>query len=502
MIDIKKISQIQSDFSVLDRAYREAEMTFDDYVSHCRLFVRKNLSEEYSNGDWDEKKKADFLNKLVTDFVGKHPVKVKGYTNNGIVNKTLLLEDLGDVMTGVSVLKEALQDPEVDEIQINDKNTIFVIRNGVTEPYVDSKGRIMQFSDNEEVHIVLNKIIDDGQGNTPQFTSGLPLLNAKTAKDQYRVNAVHHVANTRDKPPASFPITTVVLRKFKETKLELHHIIEGGACTPKMGRLVDKLGRAELKLFCVGPTGSGKTTLLRIIASTIPRHKRIIMIQNPAEITFMERDDMGRNIRNVVHHEVRETGEKTDDKVTASMENLISNSLRETPEVVLIGEARTPGEFFQIQRAMKTGHKLLGTFHAEDAYDAIGRFATELSTTTNATYTECVRLVADTINIIISQYKFENGDRRIMEISEVQGVDDQGYPKINMLFEYKLSGKVHTDERGRTVVEGEFVQRGILSPKLKKVFYKAGISYDDIAEFCNPKDIVKDEEEAEEEVRV
>lgn len=486
MITLKELYKIQSEYGVADASFKDSEISFEDYLAQCRVFISKNLPEEYTKGNWDTQKKTDTLISITSLFVDKHKVNVKGYVSQeGILDTQLLLEDLCDSVTGEAIIKDALADPEVDEIQINDKNTIFVIRQGIPEYYTDTKGRVMQFSNNDEIHTLLNKLIDDGTGNLPQFTDGVPLLNAKTAKHQYRINAVHHVANTMDKPPFNYPITTVVIRKFKESHLEINDLVRGGACTEQMGRLLMLLGRAELKLFCVGPTGSGKTTLLRIIASTVPKNKRMILIQNPTEISFFEKDAYGRNTRNVVHWEVVQSADE-DKNTSASMENLISNSLRATPEVVLIGEAREPGEFQQIQRAMRTGHKTLGTFHAEDARDAIGRFASEIGGGNN--YFECVRMVADSIDIIISQFKFENGERKVMEISEILGTDKDGEPIVSTLFKYNFTGKMAKDANGRIKVLGEFKQENYMSDKLKNSLFKVGIPFEQIAEFCDPKD--------------
>ena len=490
MITIQDIYKLQSDYSVADGNFKDSELSFGDYLVECRVFIYRNITEDYVKGNWDAEKKNSTLLNLVADFVDKHRVKVRGYVSSeGILNSELLLQDVCSAITGDSILREALLDPEVDEIQINDKDTIFVQKHGLLQPYVDSNGRVMQFINNDEIHIWLNKAIEDGTGSTPQFTDGVPLLNAKTAKNQYRVNAVHHVANTMDKPPHNFPITTVVIRKFKETHLEIDDLIRGGACTAKMGRLLTKLGKAELKLFCVGPTGSGKTTLLRIIASTIPYDKRIILVQNPTEISFFERDEMGRNVRNVVHWEVVQNTVDTEASSSATMANLISNTLRATPEVIIIGEAREPEEFAQIQRAMKTGHKTMGTYHAEDAFDALDRFASELSTASGSDFSECLRQVAKSIDIVISQYKFEDGTRRILEISEILGIDEHGEPKINKLFEFEMSGKMEDAGNGKKRVLGEFKQRGVLSKKLKMALFKAGIGMDELAEFCNADDI-------------
>ena len=486
MINLKEVYKIQSEYGVADESFKDSEISFEDYLAQCRMFISKNLPEVYTKGKWDSEKKLNTLINLTSLFVEKHKVNVKGYTSSeGILDTQLLLEDLCDSVTGEAIVKDALADPEVDEIQINDKNTIFVIRNGIPEYYTDSKGRVMQFSNNEEIHTLLNKLIDDGTGNLPQFTDGVPLLNAKTAKHQYRINAVHHVANTMDKPPYNYPITTVVIRKFKESHLGIEDLVRGGACTEQMGRLLMLLGRAELKLFCVGPTGSGKTTLLRIIASTVPKNKRMILIQNPTEISFFEKDAYGRNTRNVVHWEVVQSADE-EKNTSATMANLISNALRATPEVILIGEAREPEEFEQIQRAMRTGHKTLGTFHAEDAKDAISRFASEISH--GNSYFESVRMVADSIDIIISQFKFENGERKIMEISEIMGTDKDGEPIIRTLFKYNFTGRMAKDENGRVKVLGEFKQENYMSEKLKNSLYKVGIPYEQIAEFCDPND--------------
>ncbi len=481
MLDTRGVYRIQSEYGVSDGTFKDSETSFDEYLALCRVYLSNNLPESYSN--LDAMAKTEKIQELASEFIDNHPIKVAGYvTSEGILDVDLLRTDLNDAVTGVSILKEALEeDQDVDEIQINDKNTIYVSKKGVLVPYYDRKGRLMQFSSNEEIHILLSKLIDDNTGDMPQFTDGNPILNAKTAKHQYRVNAVHSSLNTMDKPPYSFPISTVVIRKFKEVKLSLKDLVKSGACSDQEARLLNLLGRAELKLFCVGPTGSGKTTLLDIIAKTVPLDKRIILVQNPTEIFLTERDETGRNVRNVVHWEVKDTKGSNSQNV-GSMENLISNTLRATPDVILVGEARTPGEFAQINRAMRTGHKVLGTFHAEDSADALGRYATELSSDSGSTYEESLRLACETIDIIVAQYKFPNGERKIMEIAEIVGYKD-GQAIINKLFEFKFTGRMLQDENGKLKVEGSHERVGVLSENLKKTFFKACIGIDIIGEF-------------------
>ena len=47
----------------------------------------------------------------------------------------------------------------------------------------DDKGQPLQFYENSEIHTLLIRLIDDGTGQMPQFTDGIPILNTKTAKE-------------------------------------------------------------------------------------------------------------------------------------------------------------------------------------------------------------------------------------------------------------------------------------------------------------------------------
>ena len=80
--------------------------------------------------------------------------------------------------------------------------------------------------------------------------------------------------------------------------------------------------------------------------------------------------------------------------------------------------------------------------------------------------------------------KFENGERKVMEISEVLGTDKDGEPIISTLFKYNFTGKMTKDAQGRVKVLGEFVRENPMSEKLKNSLFKVGIPFETIAEFC------------------
>ena len=81
MITIQDIYKLQSDYSVADGNFKDSELSFGDYLVECRVFISRNLPEDYVKGNWDAEKKNSTLLNLVADFVDKHRVKVRGYVS-------------------------------------------------------------------------------------------------------------------------------------------------------------------------------------------------------------------------------------------------------------------------------------------------------------------------------------------------------------------------------------------------------------------------------------
>ena len=66
---------------------------------------------------------------------------------------------------------------------------------------------------------------------------------------------------------------------------------EKPSMTPEMAELLKMLGKANIRLACVGPTSSGKTTLLNAVCWEVDPELRLILIQNPTEIMIYDRDE-------------------------------------------------------------------------------------------------------------------------------------------------------------------------------------------------------------------
>ena len=113
------------------------------------------------------------------------------------------------------------------------------------------------------------------------------------------------------------------------------------------------LQKRGLVLF-VGGTGSGKSTSLASLIDYRNTHTagHIITIEDPVEFLHPHK-------KSIVNQ--REVGVDTD-----SYEDALENTLRQAPDVILIGEIRS-------RETMETGHLCLSTLHANNANQALER---------------------------------------------------------------------------------------------------------------------------------
>ena len=114
-------------------------------------------------------------------------------------------------------------------------------------------------------------------------------------------------------------------------------------------------------VLVVGGTGSGKSTSLAAMIdhrnATSAGH--IITVEDPVEYVHVSK-------KSLVSH--REVGVDTH-----SWHHALKNTLRQAPDVILIGEIRDPETMEHAIAFAETGHLCLGTLHANSANQAIDR---------------------------------------------------------------------------------------------------------------------------------
>jgi len=131
-------------------------------------------------------------------------------------------------------------------------------------------------------------------------------------------------------------------------------------------------------ILMVGPTGSGKTTTLYAILNALnSRERHIFTIENPVEYQVSGITQVSVN---------PEQG--------LGFAEALRASLRQDPDVILVGEIRDEETAEVAVKAALTGHLVLSTLHSGDAVTAVQRLL-NLGIASD--------LLADTLTLIVSQ---------------------------------------------------------------------------------------------------
>jgi twitching motility protein PilU len=228
---------------------------------------------------------------------------------------------------------------------------------------------------------------------------------------------------------------------------------------------IDKLGlpsivkdiamtKRGLVLF-VGATGSGKSTSLAAMIDHRNAHApgHIVTVEDPIEFVH-------RHKKSVITQ--REVGFDTH-----SYEMALKNTLRQAPDVILIGEVRDTETMEAAIAFAETGHLCLGTLHANNANQAIERIMNFFSSERHA---QIYLQLSMNLRAIISQRLIPSLDGKRVAALEIlmdtprikdlikkgqtdvlkeameQGVQEGCQTFDQVLFEFYRDGKISLDQ--------------------------------------------------------
>jgi len=155
-----------------------------------------------------------------------------------------------------------------------------------------------------------------------------------------------------------------VFRKQNSTAIAIRRLEEKIRTLEQLG-LPDSLYElADLKdglVIVAGPTGSGKSTTLATLIDRINQHQQahIITIEDPIEYVHPPKQSLVNQ---------RQIGIDSD-----SFQDALVASLRQDPDVILVGEIRELNTIRTAITAAETGHLVFATVHAPDCVGVIER---------------------------------------------------------------------------------------------------------------------------------
>lgn len=311
-----------------------------------------------------------------------------------------------------SILNEYLIDSQVNEIMVNGYDHIFIEKNKQLIEVDNS------FYSNKELEALIRMFAADVHREVNEAN---PIVDARL-DNGYRVNGVlKNVA-------LNGPILTI--RKFSNNEITLNDLIEYGSITKDCAAFLKEIVLARYNIFISGGTSSGKTTFLNALAAFINKSERVIIIEDSAELQI-------NHIANKVHMECRNANSVGKGKV--SMEMLIKTSLRMRPDRIIVGEVRGR-EVIDMIQAMSTGHDgSMSTGHGNSIKGMLNRLETMYLMDTQIPIFSIKNQISNAIDIFIHLHRTSDGKRKVIEVAEMVGVNDNDY-KLNYLYKTSNDG--------------------------------------------------------------
>jgi pilus assembly protein CpaF len=386
---------------------------------HRRLLERLNLS---NLDKLEQEQVIDAIRRVTHDLLQQESVPLNFEERERLVGQVL------DEIFGLGPLEPLIQDPDVSDILVNTWRHVYIERGGKLEP------TDVRFQDDRHLLQIIDRIVS-AVGRRIDDSS--PMVDARLP-DGSRVNAIIK--------PLAIDGPHLSIRKFKRDALAGEDLLRYESLTEPMLELLRGCVKARLNILISGGTGAGKTTLLNILSSFIPPNDRIVTIEDSAELQLRQ--------PHVVRLETRPANIEGSGEVAQRM--LLINALRMRPDRIIMGECRG-GEAVDMLQAMNTGHDgSLTTIHSNSPRDALSRLETMIAMASLDLPERAMRQqIASAINIVIQVSRLGDGTRKVMQISEIVGMEGDVIT-MQDIFMYERSG-VGDDDR----VLGQFRASGI-----------------------------------------
>lgn len=327
----------------------------------------------------------------------------------------------------LDVLQELLDRKDITEIMINGYDTIFVEKDGRITKWEE------QFSSKEKFHDVIQQIVSSANRVVNETS---PIVDARL-QDGSRVHVVLE--------PIALDGSALTIRKFPEKPMDMEALVKLGALSERIAMMLKLLVKSGVNIFISGGTGSGKTTFLNALSGFIEEDKRVVTIEDSAELQLI-------GMPNLVRMESRNANMEGNHSI--AIRDLLKASLRMRPDFIIVGEVRGE-EALDMLQALNTGHSGFSTGHANHCEDMLSRIETMVLMGMEMPLPAIQAQIASAIDIIIHLGRLRDRSRKVLEITEILEYKD-GIIKTNPLFQFEELEEVNG------IIHGVWKQKGVM----------------------------------------
>ncbi|HUD37545.1 MAG TPA: ATPase, T2SS/T4P/T4SS family [Streptosporangiaceae bacterium] len=327
-----------------------------------------------------------------------------------------LAEAVYDLRYGLGPLASYLRDPDVENIDINGYDRVWV-----TYSTGERVAAAPIAASDEALATMIRTWATRGGQTARDFSAASPLVNV-ALEGGARLTATMSVT----------PRPCVSLRRHGQLDITLPELIKLGTLDQVTAGFLAAAVKSRCNIVVSGGVNAGKTTLLRALASEIPASERIATLESEYELYLHEQDQHP----DVIAFEAREANSEGAGSV--SLHDLIAHALRHNPQRIIVGEVRRT-EIMPMLEAMNSGQEgSMCTIHANSPTEVFDRILIlglrgGLALAERAIHV-LVGMAVDLIVQIRRRYDGQRTVRYVAEILEVMPPGDTDRPTVNRLF--------------------------------------------------------------------
>ena len=338
-------------------------------------------------------------------------------------------------ISGYGPLQPLLDDPDIEEIWINEPDRIFVARNG--------KSELTNVIINEQDVRALVERMLASSGRRVDLSN--PFVDA-TLPDGSRL----HVAI----PDITRKHWSVNIRKFIMGSKSLDGLVERGTLTDQAAAFLQACVVAGLNVIVSGATQAGKTTLMNALLNSAPSSERVITCEEVFELQLTSPDWVALQTRQA---SLEGTGE-------IPLRRLIKEDLRMRPTRLVVVEVRQE-EALDLLVAMNAGMPSMCSLHANGAREAISKLCLlPMLAGSNVSAEFVIPTVASVVDVVVHTSLLPNGARRVQQITSVTGRVEGNTIETGEIFSFQ---------------ENQLVPQGIF-PGKQELFHAKGIEVSEL----------------------